>query len=330
MLRFAVLGAGRIGKIHAANVAADPRTRLVVVADPSKDSVESLASQLGCDASLDCAAAIDRDDVDAVLIGTPTDTHIDLMLQAVALGKPVLCEKPIDLDIGRARAAVKQIDENNGRVMLAFNRRYDPDNMEIRNSIDAGDIGDVRQVFLTSRDPGLAPREYLKHSGGIFRDMTVHDFDMARWLLGEEPTEVTAIASRLVDPCLDDIPDFDSVMVLMRTRSGKQCHINGCREAVYGFDQRIEVFGSNGMVMNQNHRPTTVRRWSSSATDAGQPLLNFFLERHAASYRIVLNAFLDSLVNERPMPSTPMDGVRALQLANCAYESATTGRLVKV
>jgi len=330
MLRFAVLGAGRIGKIHAANVAADPRTRLVVVADPSKDSVESLASQLGCDASLDCAAAIDRDDVDAVLIGTPTDTHIDLMLQAVALGKPVLCEKPIDLDIGRARAAVKQIDENNGRVMLAFNRRYDPDNIEIRNSIDAGEIGDVRQVFLTSRDPGLAPREYLKHSGGIFRDMTVHDFDMARWLLGEEPTEVTAIASRLVDPCLDDIPDFDSVMVLMRTRSGKQCHINGCREAVYGFDQRIEVFGSNGMVMNQNHRPTTVRRWSSSATDAGQPLLNFFLERHAASYRIVLNAFLDSLVNERPMPSTPMDGVRALQLANCAYESATTGRLVKV
>jgi myo-inositol 2-dehydrogenase/D-chiro-inositol 1-dehydrogenase len=330
MLRFAVLGAGRIGKIHAANVAADPRTQLVVVADPFKDSVEALARQLGCDASLDCAAAIDRNDVDAVLIGTPTDTHIDLMLQAVKLGKPVLCEKPIDLDIERARAAVKEVEKSKGRVMLAFNRRYDPDNMQIRQSIDAGDIGDVRQVFLTSRDPGLAPHEYLRHSGGIFRDMTIHDFDMARWLLGEEPTEVTAIASRLVDPCLEDIPDFDSVMVLMRTKSGKQCHINGCREAVYGFDQRIEVFGSKGMVMNQNHRPTTVRHWSNSATDAGQPLLNFFLERHTDSYRIELKAFLEALHNERPMPSTPMDGLRALHLANCAYESATTGRLVKV
>jgi myo-inositol 2-dehydrogenase/D-chiro-inositol 1-dehydrogenase len=330
MLRFAVLGAGRIGKIHAANVAADPRTQVVVVADPFKDSVEPLAQQIGCDASLDCAAAIDREDVDAVLIGTPTDTHIDLMLQAVRLGKPVLCEKPIDLDIERARAAVEEVEAHKGRVMLAFNRRYDPDNMQIRRSIDSGEIGDVRQVFLTSRDPGLAPREYLKHSGGIFRDMTIHDFDMARWLLGEEPTEVTAIASRLVDPGLDEVPDFDSVMVLLRTKSGKQCHINGCREAVYGFDQRVEVFGSKGMVMNQNHRPTTVRRWSSTATDAGQPLLNFFLERHADSYRVELNAFLDALHNGRPMPSTPQDGLRALHLANCAFESATTGRLVKV
>lgn len=176
MLRIAVLGAGRIGKIHAANVAADRRAKLVAVADPYKDAVEALAADLGCDASLDCKSVVDREDVDAVIVGTPTDTHIDLTLQAVRLGKPVLCEKPIDLDINRALAAVEEIERLDGRVMLAFNRRFDPDAMRLKQAIDEGEVGDVRQVIITSRDPGLAPREYLRHSGGIFRDMTIHDF----------------------------------------------------------------------------------------------------------------------------------------------------------
>ena len=330
MIRMAVLGAGRIGKIHAANVAADQRTRLTVVADPHRPSVEALAEQLGCAASLDCAAAIERDDVDAVLIGTPTDTHIDLMLRAVKLGKPVLCEKPIDLDIGRATAAAEEVEKLKGRVMLAFNRRFDPDAMRLRKAIDDGEIGDVRQVVLTSRDPGLAPREYLEHSGGIFRDMTIHDFDTACWMLGEEPVEVMAIGNRLVDPKLDEIPDFDSVMVLLRTASGKQCHINGCRQAVYGFDQRVEVFGSKGMLLNENHRPSSLRRWTSTTTEARDPLLNFFLERHADSYKVELDAFLNALAANAPMPATLRDGLRALRIANCALESATTGRLVKI
>ncbi len=330
MLRIAVLGAGRIGKIHAANVAASRRTKLAVVADPFKESVDALADHLGCDASLDCAAAIDRDDVDAVLIGTPTDTHIELMLRAVKLGKPVLCEKPIDLDIKRAQAAVDEIEKLNGRVMLAFNRRYDPDTLQLRKAIDAGEVGDVRQVFITSRDPGLPPREYLRHAGGIFRDMTIHDFDMARWLLGEEPAEVMAIANRLVDPNLTDVPDFDTVMVMLRTASGKQCHINCCREAVYGFDQRLEIFGSKGMLHIDNHRSSTVHRWTKTATDAREPLLHHFLERHADSYKIEFDSFLDALEEKTPMPSTPRDGLRALHLANCAVESAETGRAVTV
>ena len=330
MIRMAVLGAGRIGKIHAANVAADRRTGLTVVADPHRPSVEALAEQLGCAASLDCAAAIERDDVDAILIGTPTDTHIDLMLRAVKLGKPVLCEKPIDLDIGRATAAAEEVEKLKGRVMLAFNRRFDPDAMRLRKAIDDGEIGDVRQVVLTSRDPGLAPREYLEHSGGIFRDMTIHDFDTACWMLGEEPVEVMAIGNRLVDPKLDEIPDFDSVMVLLRTASGKQCHINGCRQAVYGFDQRVEVFGSKGMLLNENHRPSSLRRWTSTTTEARDPLLNFFLERHADSYKVELDAFLNALAANAPMPATLRDGLRALRIANCALESATTGRLVKI
>lgn len=330
MLRVAVLGAGRIGKIHAANVAANPRTQLVVVADPWKEGVNALANQLGCDVAYDYASAIERDDVDAVLIGTPTEVHIELMLHAVKLGKPVLCEKPIDLDYGRAKTAVEQLEALNGRVMLAFNRRFDPDYLQLRRAIDAGEVGEVRQVIITSRDPGLAPRAYLEGSGGIFRDMTIHDFDMARSLLGEEPVEVFALGSRLVDPTLDQIPDFDSVMVVLRTASGKQCHINCCREAVYGFDQRLEVSGSKGMLLNENHRPSTIRRWSAEATDSRDPLLNFFLERHADSYRIELDRFLDALESNSPMPATPRDGLRALHLANCAVESAESGKLVRV
>lgn len=330
MLNLAVLGAGRIGKIHAANVAANPRVKLTVIADPWKDGADALGAQLGCDVAYDYFAAIDRNDVDAILIGTPTEYHIALALHAMKLGKPVLCEKPIDKNIDRALAAVAEIERCQGKVMLAFNRRFDPDTLRIKAALDAGEVGEVRQVIITSRDPALPAREYLQTSGGIFRDMTIHDFDMARHLLGEEPVEVLAIASRLVDKSLEKIPDYDSVMVLLRTATGKQCHINCSREAVYGFDQRLEVVGSKGMVLNDNHRPSTIRRWSVTQTDARDPLLNFFLERHADSYAIELNSFLDALENESPMPTTPRDGLLALHLANCAQESVATGQAVTV
>jgi myo-inositol 2-dehydrogenase/D-chiro-inositol 1-dehydrogenase len=330
MLRVAVLGAGRIGRIHAANVAADRRAKLVAVADPLKGAAQELASRLSCEAALDAVSVIERKDVDAVVIGTPTDTHVDLLLHAVKHGKAVLCEKPIDLNLGRADAAVAEIERLRGRVMLAFNRRFDPSAQEIRRAIDAGEIGVVRQVIITSRDPEVPPREYSRHCGGIFRDMTIHDFDMGRWLLGEEPVEVMASGSRLVDPSLAEFDDFDTIMVLMRTASGRQCHINNCREAVYGYDQRLEVFGSVGMLLNDNLRPTTVKRWRKDETDARQPLLNFFLERYADAYRIELGRFLDAVESGQPMPVTAFDGRQALRLADCALESARSGRAVKV
>ena len=330
MVRIAVLGAGRIGKVHAANVAADRRAELVAVADPFGDAAESLAAELRCEASRDPAALIGRGDVDAVIVGTPTDTHVDLTLQAVRAGKAVLCEKPIDLDIAKADAAVAEIGRLGGRVMVAFNRRFDPSAQRLRQAIDAGEIGEVRQVVITSRDPGLAPPEYLRHSGGIFRDMVIHDFDMARWLLGEEPVEVAATGSRLVDPGLAASDDFDTVMVQMRTASGRQCHINCCREAVYGYDQRMEVSGSDGMLLNENLRPTTVRRWSRTETEARDPLLNFFLERYADAYRTELALFIEAVETGGPMPVTPHDGRQALRLADCALESALTGRTVLV
>lgn len=330
MQRVAVLGAGRIGKIHAANVAGNPRARLVAVADPFGGGAKELADKHSCEASLDPIATIERGDVDAVVIGTPTDTHVALTLHAVNSGKAVLCEKPIDLDIARVDAAVAEIAKMNGRVMIAFNRRFDPSFRQLRRSIDAGEIGDVRQVMISSRDPGMPPTDYVRHSGGIFRDMTIHDLDLARFLLGEEPVEVMAIASRLVDAKLSELNDFDTVMIQMRTASGAQCHINNCREAVYGYDQRVEVFGSKGMLQNENLRPTTVRRWSATETDAREPLLNFFLERYTDAYRIELEVFVDALELGAALPVAPHDGRQALRLADCALESVMTGRTVVV
>ena len=331
MVGIAVLGAGRIGKIHAANVAASKFATLVVVADPFADAAASLADELGAQAMTDCEAAIDRADVDAIVIGTPTHTHINLMLRAVRQGKAVLCEKPIDLDMAKSLAAVAEVERLNGRVMLAFNRRFESTFAQMRAAIDAGDIGEVRQVIISSRDPGLAPEDYIQHSGGIFRDMTIHDLDIGRWLLGEEPVELTAIASRLIDPALmEKYDDYDTAMVQMQTASGKQCHINNCRQAVYGYDQRIEVFGSAGMLQMDNLRPTTIRRWSQDATDAREPLLNFFLERYQQAYKSELDAYIDALVHKKPMPTTVQDGLKALQLADAAVESVKTGRAVRL
>ncbi|WP_416424096.1 inositol 2-dehydrogenase [Pseudomonas sp. App30] len=331
MVGIAVLGAGRIGKIHAANVAASKLARLVVVADPFAEAASRLADELGAEAMTDCEAAIDRADVDAIVIGTPTHTHINLMLRAVRQGKAVLCEKPIDLDMAKSLAAVEEVERLNGRVMLAFNRRFESTFAEMRAAIDAGDIGEVRQVVITSRDPGLAPEDYIQHSGGIFRDMTIHDLDIGRWLLGEEPVEINAIGSRLIDPAMmAKYDDYDTAMVQMQTASGKQCHINNCRNAVYGYDQRIEVFGAKGMLQMDNLRPTTIRRWSQDVTDAREPLLNFFLERYQQAYKAELEAYIDALVHKKPLPTTVQDGLKALKLADACVESVASGRTIKL
>lgn len=331
MVGIAVLGAGRIGKIHAANVAANPNARLIAVADPYASAAQALAGALGADAMTDCEAAIDRDDVDAIVIGTPTNTHIQLMMRAVRQGKAVLCEKPIDLDLLKSQAAAEEIESLKGRVMLAFNRRFETTFAEMRAAIDAGDIGEVRQVIISSRDPGLAPEDYIKHSGGIFRDMTIHDLDIGRWLLGEEPVQLTAIGSRLIDPAMmEKYDDYDTAMVQMQTASGKQCHINNCRQAVYGYDQRVEVSGATGVLLTDNHRPSTLRHWSAEHTEALEPLQHFFLERYADAYRNELTQFIDALNNGTALPTSVRDGLYALHLAECALESVRTGRGVAV
>ena len=329
-VRIAVLGAGRIGRIHAASVAANPKARLVAVADPFPEAVEPLAASLGAEAMTEPMVTIARPDVDAVVIGTPTDTHVGYLLKAVELGKAVLCEKPIDLDMAKSESAAAEVERVGGRVMLAFNRRFDSTFAAMRRAIDAGRIGEVRQVIISSRDPGMPPAAYVKSSGGIFRDMTIHDLDMARWLLGEEPVLVSAVGARVVDPTLSQYEDYDTAMVLLQTASGKQAHINNCREAVYGYDQRVEVFGATGLLTHDNLRPTTMRVTTAETTDARDPLLNFFLERYAQAYRAELDAFIDALVEQKPMPTNMRDGVMALRLAECAIESVRTGRSIAV
>jgi myo-inositol 2-dehydrogenase/D-chiro-inositol 1-dehydrogenase len=331
MIAVAVLGAGRMGRIHAENLAASPRAKLVALADPIAAAAETLAGRLGADASTDAEAVIRRADVDAVVICTPSDTHVPLILAAARAGKAVLCEKPLDNDLARVDAAILELEPLGTPVMMAFNRRFDPTNARIRAAIDGGEIGDVRQVILTSRDPGLPPREYLAHSGGIFRDMVIHDFDTARFLLGEEPVEVFAFAGRLVDAeLMGALDDHDTVGALLRTGSGRQGVITCCREAVYGYDQRVEVFGSRGMLQNDNLRPTMLRRSDAVTTDAREPLLPFFLERYAEAYRNEMDAFLAALESGTPMPTSPVDGRQALRLADAAAESVQTGRSVAI
>ena len=330
MIGIAVLGAGRIGKVHARNVATTAGCRLVGVADPFGTAAQDLASAYGCLAERDPVALIRHDEVDAVIIGTPTDTHVALMLEAARSGRAILCEKPIDLDTDRAFEAAAEVARLDGRVMVAFNRRFDPAVVALRAAIDAGEIGDVRQVVITSRDPEPASLDYLRVSGGIFRDMTIHDFDLARFLLGEEPVMVSAIASCLVDQRIASLGDSDSVMVNLRTASGRQCHINNCRQAVYGYDQRIEVSGSTGMLLNDHVRATTVRRFTRERTEAQEPLLNFFLERYEQAYRRELEAFIGAVEAKTSMPVGLVDGIQALRLADAAVESAATGRAVLV
>ncbi len=330
MINVAVLGAGRIGRVHAENISRHPAAELVAVVDPILSNAQTLAAAFGGRALSDPLEVINNKAIDAVIIGTPTDTHVDLMLRAAAAGKAILCEKPVDLDITRAKAAEQELKKLNIPVMLGFNRRFDPSAAEIKRRLGEGDIGELHQVIITSRDPGLAPAEYLKHSGGIFRDMVIHDFDMARWLLGEDPVEVYASGSRMFAPELEALGDYDTVMVQMHTASGKQCHINCSRQAVYGYDQRIEVFGSQGMLMNDNLRANTVREYTAHQTESRVPLLDFFMQRYTDAYRLEMDAFITAVSSGKPLPVTPHDGCMALKLADAAQLSVETRAPVKI
>lgn len=250
-VRFGLLGAGRIGKVHAKAVSGNADARLVAVADAFPAAAEAIAGAYGCEVrTIDAIEA--AADIDAVVICTPTDTHADLIERFARAGKAIFCEKPIDLDAERVRACLKVVSDTKAKLMVGFNRRFDPHFMAVRKAIDDGRIGEVEMVTITSRDPSAPPVDYIKRSGGIFRDMTIHDFDMARFLLGEEPVSVTATAAVLIDKAIGDAGDYDSVSVILQTASGKQAIISNSRRATYGYDQRIEVHGSKGAVAAEN------------------------------------------------------------------------------
>ncbi len=328
MIEFAQFGAGRIGRIHAAAIAASGKARLRYVVDVNAKAAAELAASYGAKA-VDTKTAMNDPKVGAVLIASSTDTHADLTIAAAKAGKAIFCEKPIDLSLARVDACLKVVKAAKVPMLVGFNRRFDPSFSSLHARLRAGEIGDVEQVIVSSRDPGLPPFEYLKVSGGQFRDMTIHDFDMARWLLGEEPNEVFAFGSALVDPRVAKAGDIDSAMVLLRTRSGKMAHINNSRRASYGYDQRIEVHGSKGRLMAGNHTPTTVEKADASSVSTDKPLY-FFLERYAAAYRAEMDAFLTALTTKKKMPVGADDGRKALVLAEAALKSSKTGKPVKV
>ena len=327
-VNFAILGAGRIGQVHARAVAATPGARLVAIADPVAAAAASVQAAYGCDIrTIDAIEA--RPDVGAVVICTPTDTHADLIERFVRAGKAVFCEKPVDLSLARVAACLKVVQTAKGTLMVGFNRRFDPDFMALKAAIDAGAIGAVEMVTIISRDPGAPPADYITRSGGIFRDMTIHDFDMARWLLGEEVETVQAAASVLTDPAIGALDDFDSVNVILRTASGRQAIISNSRRATYGYDQRIEVLGAKGMLQAENQAENRV-----ILADAGgyhsAPLLNFFMSRYTAAYAYEIAAFVASVTQGAPTPTTGQDGLMALALAEAALKSVAEGRTVKV
>lgn len=328
MLTFAQFGAGRIGAIHAANLAASADARLRYVIDVNQAAAAALAKAHGAEVTDVRTALADRA-VDAVIIASSTDTHADLAMAAARAGKAIFCEKPIDLSLKRVDACLRVVGQAKVPMFVGFNRRFDPSFKALHDRLAAGEIGAVEQVIITSRDPGLPPLAYLKVSGGQFRDMTIHDFDMARWLLGEEPAEVYAAGSCLVDPAVAKLGDIDSAMIVMRTASGRLCHINNSRRAAYGYDQRIEVHGSKGRLAAGNRTPTTVEKADGAAVSSDKPLY-FFLERYAEAYRAELAAFIAALRGKKPMPVGPEDGRQALVLAEAALKSHETGRPVRL
>lgn len=331
MIRIAVLGCGRIGLMHANNIAAHPRAELAGVFDIYAPAAEAVSAKTGAPVFASADAVFASADVDAVLIATATDTHADLLEKAVAAGKPVLCEKPIDLNLDRVNRCATTIAGTQVPIQLGFVRRFDPGHAAVRKAIEAGDIGDLHQVVITSRDPGMPPPAYTAVSGGILRDMTIHDLDMARFILGEEVTEVFATGSRLVDPALmNKLGDYDTVTIVLKTAGGKQAIINNSRQAVYGYDQRVEALGTKGMAISDNRRPHEMTLHTVDFTDRAEPLLNFFIERYREAFDAEISAFVEA-IEAGCAPSVGFeDGRLALVLAEAALKSIAEGRVVAV
>jgi myo-inositol 2-dehydrogenase/D-chiro-inositol 1-dehydrogenase len=322
----AILGAGRIGRIHATNAARHPGLHLKYIVDPVAAAATALAGETGAQVA-DLETALADPSVAGVIIASSTDTHLDYSCRAVAAGKAVFCEKPIDQDLTRARSAAASL--GGARLFLGFNRRFDPHFQALKARLDSGAVGALETVQITSHDPAPPPVSYIKVSGGIFKDMSIHDFDMARWLLAEPVTQVYAAASCLVDPAIGEAGDVDTAKILLRTGSGKLCVISNSRRSGYGYDQRIEAFGSKGMVKADNVLESTVSVWGAEGAAADR-LQNFFLDRYAAAYRLEMDHFADILSGKAAPAITYADGVGALALAEAAAQSVKTGQVVTV
>jgi myo-inositol 2-dehydrogenase/D-chiro-inositol 1-dehydrogenase len=320
-LGIALIGAGRIGQLHARNLIRNPRARLLCVLEQDTERAKSVAEMAGCQMVSEFEEAIDLPGVEAVYICSPTDTHVDYVLRSVEAGKHVFCEKPVDLDLERAKACVQHLGDRATRVMMGFNRRFDPSLAAIRRAVQEGDIGAIEQIVVISRDPAPPPQLYVSQSGGIFRDMTIHDFDTVRSIVPFEFGTVFAHGSCLFSDDIRAFNDYDTVSVQLIGPGGETCTILNSRRCSYGFEQRIEIFGSAGTIALENPRPTNVR-WFTKEGEKRGPLYEFFPQRYASSYERLLDDFVSKARSDEPFSVTIHDGLRSLALAEAARRSA--------
>ncbi|OLQ87847.1 inositol 2-dehydrogenase [Vibrio ponticus] len=324
MYNIALFGAGRIGQVHAVNIANHKETTLYSVSDPYTVNAEALATKYGAKIQT-IDEALSDPNVHGVLIASATDTHAELIELSAKAGKAIFCEKPVHLDLERVRDCLKIVDECNVPLFVGFNRRYDPQFRKVREQLSLGTIGKAESLLITSRDPSPPPAEYVKVSGGMFRDMTIHDFDMARFIMGEDPVSIYAQGSNLVDPAIGAAGDIDTAFIVMKFPSGAMATISNSRRSGYGYDQRIELHGENGLLRANNILEDAVEVWGEPGCVAAKPE-HFFLQRYEKAYRAEWQHFVDVLSGKAQPECSGFDGEQALLMADKALESLLTGK----
>jgi myo-inositol 2-dehydrogenase/D-chiro-inositol 1-dehydrogenase len=330
-IKVGIIGAGRIGRLHAENLTSTVRNAApIAIADIIKSAAENVAAHCRIPVVVDDYRAIfDDPEIQAVLICTSTDTHAQLIEEAAASGKHIFCEKPIDLDLAKTRRALVAVKKAGVKFQVGFNRRFDSNFRRIKELISRGEIGEPHVLRITSRDPAPPPIEYIRSSGGIFLDMAIHDFDMARFLMASEVDEVYAAGNVLIDPQFREAGDVDTAVTLLKFDNGAIGTVDNSRKAVYGYDQRVEVFGSAGMAHAVNKTPDTVAVFDSQSVQTAKPLY-FFLERYKDSFNAEIQAFVDAIINDNDTPVTGDDGLVPLKICLAANKSLVENRPVKL
>ena len=331
MLNFSLIGAGRIGKMHAEIINSNPNSKLKFVYDVNQEYAQNVANISNASIVNKPEHAINSNEVDAILIASATPTHIEFIKMSANAGKPVLCEKPIDLDINKVNKCRDELKDIKSPIQIGFNRRFDKSHSKAHQARVDGDIGNLEMIIITSRDPAAPGLDYLNAAGGFFRDTTIHDFDLSRFILGNDPiTHVTAYGENLFDTNAKTAKDFDTAMFILKSKSGVLIHINNSRRAVYGYDQRVEVFGSKGMVISNNQTPNSIERFTSTSTSSKEPIHFFFIERYQQAYKDQLNSFIEIIKSKSTPKVTFEDGRKALIIANAAYESYEKKKVVEI
>ncbi|UYO03053.1 inositol 2-dehydrogenase [Paenibacillus sp. PSB04] len=320
-LNIGVIGAGRIGRLHTENLLKHPQVNVKAIADLQIDHARAWGNGLGIPLlTQDAEQIISDPGIDAVFICTSTNTHIDMIERSAKAGKHIFCEKPISFDVRGTRLALQAASDSGVKFQLGFNRRFDPNFRRVREIVASGQIGDPHLIKITSRDPSPPPHDYIKVSGGLFMDMAIHDFDMARFLSGSEVDEVYVQGAVLVDPVIGELGDVDTAVIMLRFRNGAIGVIDNSRQAAYGYDQRVEVFGSLGQVNVQNDFPNSAEISTAGGVFRDKPK-HFFLERYEAAYRLEIESFINAILNNEDVPVSGEDGYEAELLADAARKS---------